>query len=124
MVQAGVRLPCTEQVLTNHFKVMKESRQTVVIVTAYGEDNYFQKKYEDVVGIYTSVDKAIRGAKADGMTNKQVDYLAGMFAFSNLDKAIRENREGFSAQVEYYEEKDGRCKPCESSYMFKTFNLD
>jgi hypothetical protein len=123
MVQAGVRLPCTEQVLTNHFKVMKESRQTVIIVTAYGEDNYFQKKYEDVVGIYTSVDKAIRGAKADGMTNKQVDYLAGMFAFSNLDKAMRENKI-YNAQVEYYDETDGRCKPCESSYMFRTFNLN
>ena len=54
---------------------MKQTKQTVIIVTAYGEDNYFQKKYEDVVGIYTSVKKAIRGAQEDGMTNAQKDYL-------------------------------------------------
>ena len=52
---------------------MKQTKQTVIIVTAYGEDNYFQKKYEDVVGIYTSVKKAIRGAQEDGMTNAQKD---------------------------------------------------
>lgn len=39
--------------------------QTVIIVTAYGEDNYFQKRYEDIVGIYTSVKNAIQGAKSD-----------------------------------------------------------
>jgi hypothetical protein len=115
--------PLHGAIINQSFRIMKESRQTVIIVTAYGEDNYFQKKYEDVVGIYTSVDKAIRGAKADGMTNKQVDYLAGMFAFSNLDKAMRENKI-YNAQVEYYDETDGRCKPCESSYMFRTFNLN
>lgn len=48
---------------------MRKQVQTVIIVTAYGEDNYFQKEYEDVVGIYTSVKKAILGAKADGLTN-------------------------------------------------------
>lgn len=103
---------------------MKDSKQTVIIVTAYGEDNLYQKKYEDVVGIYTSVRKAIKGAKADGLTNKQIDYLNRMNAFWNLDIALQKNNSHQAFQVDYYEETDGRCKPCESSYMFRTFNLD
>lgn len=103
---------------------MKESKQTVIIVTAYGEDNYFQKKYEDVVGIYTSVKKAIKGAKADGMTNSQFEYLNSINAFWLLDIAIQRNNDGVAYQVEYEEETDKRRKPCVSSYMFNTFNLD
>lgn len=103
---------------------MKKTKQTVIIVTAYGEDNYFQKCYEDVVGIYTSVKKAIKGAKADGLTNSQIDYLNKINAFYLLDKAITENKDGESFQVEYEEETDARRKPCTSSYQFSTYNLD
>lgn len=103
---------------------MEQKKQTVIIVTAYGEDNYYQKKYEDVVGIYTSVKKAIQGAKADGMTNKQLRYLNRTNAFYVLDMAIRENRSGKFCQVDWDEETDKRCKPCESSYMFQTYTLD
>lgn len=103
---------------------MAKKRQTVIIVTAYGEDNYFQKKYEDVVGIYTSVKNAIHGAKADGMTNVQMAYLNSINAFYCLDVAMQRNRDGEAFQVEYEEETDKRRKPCKSSYMFKTFNLD
>ena len=102
----------------------QKTRQTVIIVTAYGEDNYFQKRYEDVVGIYTSVKKAIEGAKEDGMTNAQTDYLNRINAFYMLYKALNEGRSGEAAQVEYKEETDARRKPCTSSYMFKTYNLD
>lgn len=102
---------------------MKEV-QTVIIVTAYGEDNYFQKKYEDVVGIYTSVKKAIQGAKSDGLTNSQMDYLNHINAFYCLEMAMLRNKDGEVFQVEYEEETDARRKPCTSSYMFKTFNLD
>lgn len=104
--------------------IMKQKKQTVIIVTAYGEDNYFQKKYEDVVGIYTSVNKAIQGAMSDGMTNKQRQYLNCLNAFYWLDKAVKENEDGKAYQVDYEEETDGRRKQCESSYMFRTFNLD
>ena len=86
-------------------------KQTVIIVTAYGEDNYFQKRYEDVVGIYTSVKNAIKGAKKDGLTNSQIDYLNRINAFYMLDKALNEGRSGESAQVEYEEETDARRKP-------------
>lgn len=103
---------------------MKKQVQTVIIVTSYGEDNYFQKKYEDVVGIYTSVKKAILGAKADGMTNAQQDYLNRINAFWLLDIAIQNNEGGKAFQVEYEEETDGRRKTCISSYMFQTYNLD
>jgi len=103
---------------------MEKKKQTVIIVTAYGEDNYFQKKYEDVVGIYTSVKKAIQGAKTDGMTNAQIDYLDRINAFYMLDIAVQQNRDGESFQVEYEEETDRRRKPCTSSYMFRTYNLD
>ena len=103
---------------------MKQSKQTVIIVTAYGEDNYYQKRYEDVVGIYTSVKKAIQGAKADGLTNKQIDYLDRINAFYLLDRAVNENVSGESYQVDWEYETDRRCKPCESSYMFQTYNLD
>lgn len=99
-------------------------KQTVIIVTAYGEDNYFQKCYEDLVGIYTSVKNAIKGAKADGLTNSQIDYLNSINAFDLLDDAIDEGRSGLSFQVEYDEETDARRKPCTSSYMFQTYNLD
>jgi len=98
--------------------------QTVIIVTAYGEDNYFQKRYEDIVGIYTSVRKAIAGAKADGMTNAQQDYLNRINAFYLLDNALQKKRSGETFQVEYQEETDGRRKPCISSYMFQSYNLD
>jgi hypothetical protein len=99
-------------------------KQTVIVVTAYGEDNYFQKRYEDVVGIYTSVKNTIKGAKKDGLTNRQIDYLNSINAFYMLDKALNEGRSGESAQVEYEEETDARRKPCTSSYMFQTYNLD
>ena len=97
---------------------------TVIIVTAYGEDNYFQKRYEDLVGIYTSVKKAIQGAKADGLTNSQINYLNRTNAFYCLDIAIKTNRSDEAFQVEYEEETDKRRKPCTSSYMFRTFNID
>lgn len=103
---------------------MEKKKQTVIIVTAYGEDNYYQKIYEDIVGIYTSVDKAIQGAMSDGMTNKQRQYLNGLNAFYWLDKAVIENEDGKAYQVDYKEETDGRRKQCESSYMFRTYNLD
>lgn len=103
---------------------MRKQVQTVIIVTAYGEDNYFQKKYEDVVGIYTSVKKAIQGAKADGLTNSQIGCLNGMGALYALDQAIAYHKAGCIFQVEYEEETDGRRKPCVSSYMFQTYNLD
>ena len=103
---------------------MRRQVQTVIIVTAYGEDNYFQKKYEDVVGIYTSVKKAIQGAKADGLTNRQIAYLNRTNTFYLLDVAIQNNEGGQAFQVEYEYETDGRRKSCTSSYMFKTFNLD
>lgn len=103
---------------------MKQAVNTVIIVTAYGEDNYFQKRYEDVVGIYSSVKKAIQGAKTDGLTNRQIDYLNRINAFYCLDEAIRKNKAGETFQVDYEEETDKRRKPCESSYMFRTFNID
>lgn len=102
---------------------MEKKKQTVIIVTAYGEDNYFQPKHEDVVGIYTSVDNAIRGAKQDGMTNRQEDYLNSINAFYLLNVAVQNNSVD-AFQVEYEEESDKRRKPCTSSYMFRTFNLD
>ena len=103
---------------------MEKKKQTVIIVTAYGEDNYFQKRYEDVVGIYTSVSKAIKGAKEDGMTNRQEDYLHRTNAFLCLHLAMEKHKSGEVFQVDYEEETDKRRKPCESSYMFQTFNLD
>ena len=103
---------------------MAQKKQTVILVTAYGEDNYFQKRYEDIVGIYTSVKNAINGAKADGMTNKQIDYLNRINAFYLLDVAMLSNRGGDAFQVEYEEETDRRRKPCVSSYMFKILNID
>lgn len=63
---------------------MKTKKQTVIIVTAYGEDNYFQKKHEDIVGIYTSVENAVKGAKADGLTNGQIIYLLRIKHFTCL----------------------------------------
>lgn len=102
---------------------MKKQIQTVIIVTAYGEDNYFQKKYEDVVGIYTSVKNAIKGAKANGLTNSQIYCLNGMGALSVLDMAIANHKDGCIFQVEYEKETDARRKPCTSSYMFKTYNI-
>lgn len=97
--------------------------KTIIIVTAYGEDNYYQKQYEDVVGLYSDVNKAIEGAKADGMTNSQKDYLNRINAFWLLDIALKNNRAGESFQVDYEEETDRRCKPCTSSYMFRTYNV-
>ena len=103
---------------------MSKKKQTVIIVTAYGEDNYYQKRYEDVVGIYTSVKKAIKGAKADGMTNSQEDYLNRTNAFHSLSLAMLNNKDGECCQVDYEEEEDRRRKACTSSYMFQTYNLD
>lgn len=97
--------------------------KTIIIVTAYGEDNYYQKRYEDVVGLYSDVNKAIEGAKADGMTNSQKDYLNRINAFWLLDIALKNNRAGESFQVDYEEETDRRRKPCTSSYMFRTYNV-
>ena len=101
-----------------------EDMKTVIIVTAYGEDNYYQKMYEDLVGIYTSVENAINGATKDGMTRKQRNYLNTINAFYALDLALKQHKAGEAQQVDYYEETDGRCKQCESSYMFKTLNLN
>ncbi len=103
---------------------MEKKKQTVIIVTAYGEDNYFQKRYEDVVGIFTTVNKAIRGTKSDGLTNSQIDYLNRINAFYLLNVAMLNNKGGVAFQVEYEEETDRRRKPCTSSYMFRTYNLD
>ena len=103
---------------------MVKEKTTVIIVTAYGEDNYYQKRYEDVVGIYTSVAKAIRGAQEDGMTNRQKDYLNRINAFYSLQIALLQHNDHTSFQVDYEEEIDTRRKPCTSSYMFQTFNLD
>lgn len=103
---------------------MAKKIQTVIIVTAYGEDNYFQKQYEDVVGIYTSVKKAIQGAKSDGLTNSQMDYLNRINAFFCLNLAMLRNKDGEAFQVEYNEETDKRRMPCTSSYMFRTYTLD
>ncbi len=96
---------------------MAKQIQTVIIVTAYGEDNYYQKQYEDIVGIYTSVANAIKGAKADGMTKKQKDYLDRLNAFWMLDNAMQNNDGECTFQVDYDESST-------SSYMFRTYNLD
>lgn len=101
-----------------------KQKQTVIIVTAYGEDNFFQKRYEDVVGIYTSVKNAIKGAMADGMTNRQREYLNSIDAFYLLNKAVERNSNYVAYQVGFEEEEDARRKPCVSSYMFRTLNLD
>lgn len=102
----------------------KQNIKTVIVVTAYGEDNYYRKIYEDLVGIYTSVENAIKGATKDGMTRKQRNYLNRVGAFYALDLALKEHKAGEAQQVNYYEETDGRCKQCESSYMFETVNLN
>lgn len=101
----------------------KKHQQTVIIVTAYGDDNYFQKRYEDIVGIYTSVKNAINGAKADGLTSRQMDYLNRINAFYLLDKALV-NNEKQTFQVEYERETDKRRRHCVSSYQFATYTLD
>lgn len=103
---------------------MKKKKQTVVIVTAYGEDNYFQKKHEDIVGIYTSVENAVKGARKDGMTTGQLIYLLKINAFYHLDIAMKNNKANESYQVEFNYTTDKRKKPCVSSYMFRTYNLD
>lgn len=103
---------------------MKNEKQTIIIVTAYGDDNYFQKQYEDIVGMYTSVKNAIKGAKQDGLTNRQIEYLNSINAFYLLDEAIKENKDGKCFQVEFEYEEDGRRKPCKSSYMFQSYNLN
>ena len=101
-----------------------EKKKTVVIVTAYGEDNFYQKRYEDVVGIYTSVKKAIQGAMSDGLTNSQRDHLNRINAFHLLNIAMLHNKDSVAFQVDFEEETDKRRKPCTSSYMFRTYNLD
>ena len=97
--------------------------KTIIIVTAYGEDNYYQKQYEDVVGLYSDVDKAIEGAKADGMTNRQLDDFHHQNGWALLTAAMMHNQESKAIQVDYSEEMDLRRKPCISSYMFKTYNV-
>ena len=72
----------------------------------------------------SSVDKAIKGAKEDGLTNSQMDYLNRINAFYMLNIAMLKNKSGEAFQVEYEEETDRRRKQCESSYMFETYNLD
>ena len=96
----------------------------VVVVTAYGEDNLYQKKHQDVVGIYTSVSNAIRGAMKDGMTNSQREYLNRINAFWLLELAVIKRKGGECFQVNFEYETDKRKKPCSSSYMFQTCNLD
>lgn len=103
---------------------MEKQRLTVIIVTAYGDDNYYQKRYEDIVGIYSSVNKAIKGAKEDGLTNSQMDYLDRTNAFYMLGKAIKEGKSGETFQVDFEDETDKRKKPCKSSYQFTTYNID
>ena len=98
-------------------------KQMVVIVTAYGEDNYFQKRYEDVVGIYTNVEYAIRAAQADGMTNRQLDYLNRTNQLWMLRLSMLQGKCD-ACQVEYEEETDRRRKSCVSSYMFRTYALN
>lgn len=98
---------------------MKKTKQTVIIVTAYGKDNFYQKKFEDIVGIYTTVKGAIQGAKADGMTKSQMAYLNRINAFLCLDEAVRMNNNHMAFQVDWEDSPK-----CQSSYMFRTFNLD
>ena len=97
--------------------------KTIIIVTAYGEDNFYQKRYEDIVGLYSDVKKAIAGARADGMTTKQFRYLDRLNAFSLLERAIETHNNHEAFQVDYEEETNKRCKPCVSSYMFKVYNV-
>ena len=66
----------------------------------------------------------ICGAMKDGMTNRQRQYLNRINAFLFLYNSIRENKSGEVFQVDYNEETDKRRKPCTSSYMFTTYNLD
>lgn len=101
----------------------KKKIQTVIIVTAYGEDNYYQKQYEDRVGIFASVSQAIKAAKKDGMTNSQEDYMRRANSINCLCWDVRDNKES-AYQVDYWDEEDPRRKPITSSYMFETVNLD
>ena len=99
---------------------MDNKKQSVIIVTAYGEDNFYQKKHEDIVGIYTSVDNAIKGAMKDGMTTRQRGYLNRINAFYCLDESVRKNKiNAFQVDYDADDDKEGT-----SSYMFRTFNLD
>ena len=91
----------------------------VLIVTAYGKDNYFQKNHEDIVGIYTDVERAIAGAQSDGMTSDQLDYLNKIDAFHQLNVAM-EQKCFCEFQVDY----DCEDNDCKSSYMFKTYKLN
>lgn len=93
--------------------------RTIIMVTAYGEDNHYQKRYEDIVGFYSRVDKAIVGAINDGMTEQQKDYLKDNRDLILLDNAIQTHR-SVTVQVDFDTEDDD----CNSSYMFQTFNLD
>lgn len=96
----------------------------IILVTAYGEDNYYQKQYEDIVGIYTSVGKALEGAKKDGMTNRQVDEFFRNGGWTSLNLALQEGNCHCAIQIDYEEETDKRRKPCTSSYMFQVYRLD
>jgi hypothetical protein len=97
--------------------------KSIIIVTAYGEDNFYQKQYEDVVGLYSDVNKALDGAKKDGMTNKQLDDFHHQNGWLYLTNALMCGNDFANVQVNYEEETDGRRKPCESSYMFKVYNV-
>ena len=103
---------------------MDNKKQSVIIVTAYGEDNFYQKKHEYIVGIYTSVENAIKGAMADGMTTRQRGYLNRLNAFYCLEESLKHNNYN-CFQVDYdvdYDINDDKKRT--NSYMFRTFNLD
>lgn len=103
--------------------IMGHKQKSIILVTAYGEDNYYQKKYEDIVGMFSSVDKAVKGARKDGMTNRQYSEFIRTGGEQNLHTALQNNEFGTSVQVDYDEELDARRKPCTSSYMFTVYPL-
>lgn len=103
---------------------MKHRQKSIIVVTAYGEDNYYQKKYEDIVGMFSSVDKAVKGARKDGMTNRQYSEFNRTGSWLYLHNALINNEYGKCVQIDYEEELDSRRKPCTSSYMFRVYPLD
>lgn len=99
-------------------------QKSIIVVTAYGEDNYYQKQYEDVVGYFTTVDKAVKAAMKDGMTNRQYGEFTRNNCDFYLNTALMNNDSCRSIQIDYEEETDSRRKPCTSSYMFMVRPLD
>lgn len=99
-------------------------QQYIILVTAYGEDNYYQKQYEDIVGMYTTVNKALNGAMKDGMTNRQKEVFFKTGGWASLYFALQEGKYHQAIQIDYEEETDKRRKPCTSSYMFQVYRLD